>query len=152
MKIYIDKLNLDILNDIAELFKEYLVQTNNYISLFTNENIYHIENKQSFVLDVVDNKIETFENYFNGFTLITDASYFNKTPINSILGHTHLSFNIKEYRFKLDIKSSLELVIKFNLMNKISIPNDIYFEINKDVDVNETFIKNEIIEFLSVLN
>ena len=32
------------------------------------------------------------------------------------------------------------------------IENDIYFELNKEIDINEIFIKKEIIEFLSLLN
>jgi hypothetical protein len=36
--------------------------------------------------------------------------------------------------------------------NNKFIPNDIYFEIDKDIDINEFLIKKEIIEFLSVLN
>jgi hypothetical protein len=44
------------------------------------------------------------------------------------------------------------MVIKYILNEEKFIPNDIYFETEKDVDINDLFIKKEIIEFLSVLN
>jgi hypothetical protein len=152
MKIYIDKLNLDILHDISELFKEYLVYSDIYISLYTSECVYRIEDKQMYLLDVYDKHITTYEKYYDNFTLIVDTSYFIKNKVNSVHGEEHLSFNTKEFHYKLNKKSSLTLVIKYNLINEKPFPDDIYFEINKDIDISEPFIKKEIIEFLSVLN
>lgn len=152
MKIYIDRFNLDILNNISELFKEYLVTTDIYIALYTSEGIYRIEEKQTYLLDVYDKSIRSYEKYYEGFTLIVDNSYFIKNKINSVLGDTHLSFHTKELYYKLNIKSSLALVLKYTLGDSKPTPNDIYFEIDKDIDINEPFIKKEIIEFLSVLN
>jgi hypothetical protein len=152
MKIYIDKFNINILNDISELFKEYLVGSDIYIILYTNEGIYRIEDKCTYLLDVHDIQIKTYEKYYNQLNLIVDSSSFSKNQINSILGETHLSFHTKELYYKLNKKSSLTLVIKYNLINEKQTPNDIYFEIDKDIDINDLFIKKEIIEFLSVLN
>lgn len=152
MKIYIDRFNLDILNNISELFKEYLVTTDIYIALYTSEGIYRIEEKQTYLLDVYDKSIRSYEKYYEGFTLIVDNSYFIKNKINSVLGDTHLSFHTKELYYKLNKKSSLALVLKYTLGDSKPTPNDIYFEIDKDIDINEPFIKKEIIEFLSVLN
>jgi hypothetical protein len=152
MKIYIDRLNLDILNNISELFKEYLVNTDIYIALYTSEGIYRIEEKQTYLLDVHDKNIHSYEKYYEGFTLIVDKSHFIKNKVNSVLGDTHLSFHTKELYYKLNKKSSLALVLKYTLGDNKPTPNDIYFEIDKDIDINEPFIKKEIIEFLSVLN
>ena len=152
MKIYIDKFNLEILNDISEIFKEYFVNSQIYITLYTDEGMYRVEEKRTFLLEVHDNPIKTYEKYYNNFTLIQDNSYFIKNPVNSVLGETHLSFHTKEIYYKLNKMSSLALVIKYNLTNEKQSPDDIYFEIDKNVDINEPFIKKEIIEFLSVLN
>jgi hypothetical protein len=44
------------------------------------------------------------------------------------------------------------MVIEYILNNDSRfIPNDIYFETDKDIDINEVFIKKEIIDFLSEL-
>lgn len=152
MKIYIDKFNLDILNNISEAFKEYLVHTDIYIALYTNEGIYRIEDKQTYLLDVYDKNIHSYEKYYENFTLIVDNSYFIKNKVNSVIGDTHLSFHTKEFYYKLNKKSSLSLVLKYNLGDNKHVSDDIYFEIDKDIDINEPFIKKEIIEFLSVLN
>lgn len=152
MKIYIDKFNLEILNDISELFKDFFVNSDIYVTLYTDEGIYRIEEKNIFLLDINDNQIKTHRNYCNQFTLIEDNSYFIKNQVNSVLGDTHLSFHTKELYYKLNIKSSIRLVLKYNLINEKQKPDDIYFEIDRNVDINEPFIKKELIEFLSVLN
>ena len=152
MKIYIDKFNLNILNDISELFKEYLIKEKTYVTLYTNEGFYRIENKQVYFLNVDDHPIKTYEKYYNKFTLIVDTSYLNKNLVTSVYGDTHLSFHTKEDYYKLNKKSDLTLVLKYYLKNGKPIPDDIYFETEKDIDINEPFIKTEIIEFLSVLN
>jgi hypothetical protein len=152
MKIYIDKFNLEVLNEISEIFKEYLVNYEMYMALYTSEGIYRVEDKQIYLLDVHDVNIQTYEKYYHEFTLVVDKSYFIKNKVNSIHGDTHLSFHTKEVYYKLNKKSSLTLVLKYNLINETPLADDIYFEIDKEVDINEPFIKKEIIEFLSVLN
>ena len=44
------------------------------------------------------------------------------------------------------------MIIEYLLNNNKLTPHDIYFESNKDIDMNNLFVKNEIIEFLSLLN
>lgn len=152
MKIYINNLNLDIIDEISELFKENFIKTDNYIELYTNESVYHIEDKSIYFLDINDKDIQQFEKYYNNFTLIVDMSFYNKKITSSIHGETHLSFQITEKHYKLNNYSSVSLVIKYNLDKTKLIPNDIYFESQKDININDIFIKKEIIEFLSVLN
>lgn len=152
MKIYINNFNLDILNDISELFKNKLVNAKNFIRLYTNEGIYCIEDRNVYRLEVVDKDIKKYEKYFNNFTLILDPSYFNKNIAFSIHGDIHESFNVKEYYYKMNHNSNISLVIKYNCKKTQFIPNDIYFEINREIDINDILIKKEIIEFLSLLN
>ena len=152
MKIYINNLNQDIINEISELFKENFTRTEKYIELYTNEGLYRVEDKAIYLLDINDKEIQIFKNYYNNFTLIVDTSFFNKINTSSIYGVTHQSFQITENYYKLDKNSSLSLVIKYNLDKTNLIPNDIYFESQKDININDVFIKKEIIEFLSVLN
>lgn len=152
MKIYINNLNLDIIDEISELFKENFIKTDNYIELYTNEGVYRIEDKSIYFLDINDKDIQQFEKYYNNFTLIVDMSFYNKKITSSIHGETHLSFQITEKHYKLNNSSSVSLVIKYNLDKTKLIPNDIYFESQKDININDIFIKKEIIEFLSVLN
>ena len=152
MKIYINNLNLDIIDEISELFKENFIKTDNYIELYTNEGVYRIEDKSIYFLDINDKDIQQFEKYYNNFTLIVDMSFYNKKITSSIHGESHLSFQITEKHYKLNNSSSVSLVIKYNLDKTKLIPSDIYFESDKDININDIFIKKEIIEFLSVLN
>lgn len=152
MKIYINNLNLDIINEISELFKENLTRTDKYIELYTNEGVYRVEDKAIYLLDITDKDIQIFEKYYNIFTLIVDASFFDKKNTSSIHGETHQSFQITENYYKLDKNSCILLVIKYNLDKTKLTPCDVYFESNKDININDVFIKKEIIEFLSVLN
>jgi hypothetical protein len=152
MKIYINDLNLDILNDIAEILKVYMINSETYIKLYTNEGIYNIEDKKIYSLDACDKEIKILKNYYKNFTLIIDYSFFHKHICSSIHGETHLSFQTKKYYYKINPSSELQLVIKYISNNGKFVPNDIYFDFQKDIDINDLFIKKEINEFLSVLN
>jgi len=153
MKIYIDNLNLKSLSEIQQSLKDILIDTKNYTELYTNESIYHIDNKHIFLLEPIDGDIKILKNYFDNITLITDSSYFKKSTVNSVHGIEHLHTNIKKHIYKLNPKSKISFVIETvnNLENRY-IPNDVYFECNELTDIKELFNKQEIIEFLSLLN
>jgi hypothetical protein len=152
MRIYINNLNLDILNDISDIFKEYITNSEIYIELYTNDGIYRIEEKRVYFLDTYDKDIKVFNNYYSNFTLIVDPSFFNKQSCSSIHGETHLSLQTKKNYYKINPSSEIQLVIKYIVNNDNFIPSDIYFESEKDIDINDILVKKEIIEFLSVLN
>lgn len=153
MKVYINNFNLNLLNDISKVFKEHLINSETYIKLYTNDGIYIIDDKKIYLLDTCDKDIKIFNNYYDNLTLIVDPSFYIKNTYSSVHGDTHLSFNIIKNYYKLNKLSDISLVIEqlYN-NNKSLIQNDIYFESDKNIDINDLFIKNEIIEFLSVLN
>jgi len=152
MKIFINNFNLEILNDVSDIFKEHLINTETYVKLYTNEGIYRIEDKKIYLLDTCDKDIKMVDNYHKSFQLIVDPSFYHKHLVSSIHGETHLSFQTVKKKYKLNPSSEVELVIKYISDKGKFVPNDIYFEFNKDVDINDLFIKKEIIEFLLVLN
>jgi len=152
MKIYINNFNLNILNDIADLFKEKLVKTTTFIELYTNEGIYHIHNKNIYITEIIDKDIIKYEKFYNNFTLIVDLSYIKENHTTNIEGTTHLPFEIKKTYHKLSNNSSLNLVIEYYYKKSQFIPNNIYFESEKEININDIFIKKELIEFLSILN
>ena len=152
MKIYINNLNLDILNYISDLFHDKLNYSENYINVFTDEGIYLINDKDVFLLNSMDKDIITYEKFYKGFTLIVDPSFFKRDKVTSINGETHLSFQIKKDHYKMNKNSDIEMVIEHYFQNNKFSPNDIYFEFKKDIPIDEILVKQEIIEFLSVLN
>jgi hypothetical protein len=154
MKIYINNFNLNNIYNIQKSLTDILVDTQNYTELYTNESIYYIDFKNIFSLEAKDGEISVYNNYFNNISLIVDNSYFKKKPETSINGNVHLHKKIKKNTYKLNAKSNLSFVIEMvdNLYNNIYVPNDVYFEYYKTFDIKELFIKQELIEFLSLLN
>jgi hypothetical protein len=149
MKIYINNFNLTILNNLQKTLAELLVETNIYSEVYTNESIYHIDKKNIFYLEPKDGEITVHKNYFNNITLIVDESYFEKTQDTSILGSEHIHKTITKRNYRLHPKSKINLVIE---IADINTPNDIYFQTEERIDVKDIFVKQEIIEFLSLLN
>lgn len=155
MKIYINNFNLNILDEIANKFSEYKTKTETFVELYTDESIYRVEDKNVYLLSSLDKDIKIHKNYYENFTLIVDASTFTKTFVTSIQGDKHLSFqttlnyhSLNKTGTKKTNKTILYMVIKY-YNDK---PCDFYFEIDQEIDINDNTIKNEIIEFLSVLN
>jgi hypothetical protein len=152
MKIYINNFNLNLIDYLDDILKDYLYETHHYIELYTDQGIFNVDNKNIKLLIPKDKPIIKYEKYFKDYTLIVDKSYFVEEKYDSVNGINYLSLNTIKKRFKIDKSSTLSLVIKYHCENSKSIPYDIYFEIDKEMDINDIFIKNELIEFLSVLN
>lgn len=153
MKIYINNLNLTLINDIQKILDEYLVKTEKYIEVYTNEGIYQIDNENTFILIPNDGEIKILNDVYKNFTLIADYSYFEKKKYNSLIGDKIIHRKIVKNIYKLEKATNISLVIeKIELENCKLINYDIYFEFNGVFDIKEIFIKQEIIEFLSLLN
>ena len=131
-----------------------LSETQIYTELYTNESIYQIDSKNILLLEPKDGEIDVYKNYFNNITLIVDNSYFKKSIENSVYGNEHHHKKITKNIYKLNPKSKICFIIESsnNLDNNKFVSNDVYFECNELVDIKELFIKQEIIEFLSLLN
>jgi hypothetical protein len=147
MKIYINNFNLNIATEIQNLLINQLVHTEKYIQVYTNECVYQVEQKNIFKLEPVDKDIIVYENYFDEFTLIVDPSYFDKKPISNINGIKHFHTVVTKNYYKFDNNSKLKFVIE-NLENSTNIKNDVYFEIDEDIALDDLFIKKDISEFL----
>jgi hypothetical protein len=80
---------------------------------------------------------------------VVDDSYFEKKQDTSVLGSEHIHKTITKRIHRISPKSKINLVIE---MADINIPNDIYFETEERIDMKELFVKQEINEFLSLLN
>jgi hypothetical protein len=153
MKIYINNFNLNSLPNSQKSLSDILVETQTYTELFTNESIYHINNKHIYLLEPKDGEIIIYKNYFNDISLVVDNSYFNKIIETSVNGNEHLHKKINKFIYKFNPKSKLSFVIEMtNNVDNLLVPNDVYFEYVELIDIKELFIKQEIIEFLSLLN
>lgn len=162
MKIYINLLNLDALPDILKLLNNYYTNSYTCIQIYSVDGMYEVNNSTINKLITNDNDIQILENYYNGFTLLVDPSYYNKENVYQI-NSDHIYKKIKKCFFQLNQKSKIKLVIEGEVLddkhfykrisNEYDIsPNDIYFEVPENTNVNDALVKNELIEFLSCLN
>lgn len=147
-------MNTDKLNIVQKSLNSILYKTKTYSEIYTNESIYHIDSKNIFLLKPNDEPIEVYTNYYKNITLIVDKSYFKKSIENCIHGNKHQHKKIKKYIYKLNHNSKICFIIEnsIDLENNNIITHDVYFECVESVDIKELFIKQEIIEFLSLLN
>lgn len=148
MKIFIDNYNPNDLNSIQNSLSDLLVDTQIYTELYTNNGIYNIDNKNIFSLEPKDGEINFYKNYFNSISLITDDSYFEKNIDTSVIGSDHIHTKITKQMYRLNPKSKINFIIEIADNSNHSI----YFESKDKINIKELFNKQEIIEFLSLLN
>jgi len=149
MKIYINNLNLDVLESTINKLNDYFNYSEEYIQIYSIEGIFKITEKNIKKLKPVDKEIQIINNYYENFTLIVDSSYFQQEVETSIPSE-HISVKIMRSYFKYNKKSILSLVIESD--KSLFTPTDLYFEVNENIDINDALVKKEIIVFLSLLN
>lgn len=148
MKIYINNFRITDLKSTQKHLSDLLINTQNYIELYTNSGIYNIDNKNIFFLEPKDGDINVYKNYVNNTTLIVDHSYFEKKIDIGVIGSDHIHNKITKQIYRLNKKSKIHFIIEIVDNAK----HNIYFESEDKIDIKELFVKQEIIEFLSLLN
>jgi hypothetical protein len=180
MKVYVLNYDLNkISNAVSELLK--LTKTaSEGIEIYSTEGIFYIDNNNTYKLLYTDKNITKLQNYYEQLELVIDKSVITR-EITSQLPPKHLANPIKTFVFKKDPQSKIKLVIignnSFNNINNINsntmnnsnnmntpfmekkfnkdlqvIISDFYMDVPDDIDLNNIFIKEEISEFLSMLN
>lgn len=153
MKVYIHNFNLLIgINDIQNVLSDLLTSKEKYMEIYTNESMYHVNSRNIYLLETNDRETIVYNNFIRGITLVVDHSNFIKKLETSIHGNEHIHNTITKYTYKLNSRSKLSFVVEINHNNLEETLNDVYFECNEIVDIKELFIKQEISEFLSLLN
>ena len=154
MKIYIHPLPFEqsssSLSSLLSLLSDLQIKVEYYTEIYTNESIYHVDSKHIYLLDPKDRETFVYKDYFNGISLVVDNSYFIKTLDTSIHGSEHIHNKIKKYTYALHPKSKLTFIMEVN--EDTHCIKDVYFESDENINIKEVFIKQEIIEFLSLLN
>ena len=164
MKLYINNLNINILGKLMDTLDKYLTGVNNFIQIYSSDGIYQLDDKIVHKLTYTDVDVEFINNYYNNFSLIKDDTYCTKEP-TTYINPSHIYITIKKYCYKIVPTSNLNLIIEGNLnhinsskmKNSLSqydniSPDNLYFELPDNTDINCHYIKKEIIEFLSLLN
>jgi len=162
MKIYINHLNLDALPELLKTINNYYINSETCTLIYSIDGIYEINNSSSKRLMPHDNNIKTIDNYLESFSLIIDNSYYTDENVFQI-NNQHISRKIKRCFFKINKNSTIKMVIEGEVLddklfykrisNEYGIsPTDVYFELPDKTNINDSLVKNELIEFLSCLN
>jgi hypothetical protein len=164
MKVYILNYNLNNLEKSFQSLFKLSVTIKEFIEIYSDEGNMIIDNNNTYKLNYIDKNVIELKNYYENYDLNVDNSITIKEIITQ-LPPKHLAIHTKMFILKKTSQSKIKLVIvtnndkdkskyednpKYN-DNKI-IPTDFYFDIPEDIDLNNIFIKEEIIEFLSMLN
>jgi len=156
MKLYINNFNIDILVEILKELKETYINSETFIQIYSIDGIYKIDETAIIKQICIDKELIFFKNYYSDFTLIADPSYY-KTEIIHNITPQHISTKMKRCFFEINKNSNIKVVIEGEVTedneNLYNInPNDIYFEIPDNININDALVKKEIIVFLSLLN
>ena len=162
MRLYINHFNLDVLQNIMNLLKELYLKSETYIQIYALDGIYKIDENKIKKLNSIDSDIKIIQNYYEKFTLIMDTSYFVEELVNQI-DSDHISKKTKKCIFRTNPNSKIDLVIEGEILENNNFfqknnteygmkPNELYFEMANNIDINDALVKKEIIEFLSRLN
>lgn len=161
MKIFINNFNLDALPNVLTDFNDSLVKTDVYIQVYSIDGIYKIDSSKILKLTPVDSDIEILKDYCNPFTLIVDRSYFTE-EVATMFDPEHVSTKMKRCVFEFTKNSNFKLIIEgayvedHNIFQKSvsfsMVPNNIYFEGDNNLNINDALVKKELIGLLSLLN
>lgn len=152
MKIYIHPLAIDDISALQTQFTDILRSTITYTEVYTTEGFYRVDSRNVYRLEPVDQPIAVHPSYHGQTTLIVDPSTFKRTLERAICGTEHCVQEIQKQYFRLNAKSKMSFVLEFMRRAEEWVVSDIYFESDDPVNVQELFVKQEIIEFLSLLN
>ena len=142
------------------------------IEIYSTEGIFYIDNNATYKLLYHDKSIIKLQNYYKHLELAIDKSTITR-ELTYQLPPKHLANPIKTFIFKKDTQSKIKLIVIGNNCNINSTNNnnintpfidkklnkdlqviisDFYMDVPDDIDLNNIFIKEEISEFLLMLN
>ena len=175
MKVYILNYDLNkISNVVSELLYLWMMNMTEGIELYSTEGIFYIDNNTTYKLLYNDKSIIKLQNYYKQLNLAIDKSTITR-EITCQLPPKHLANPIKTFIFKKNAQSKIKLIVignncnintTNNNNNNINTPfmdkklnkdlqviiSDFYMDVPDDIDLNNIFIKEEISEFLLMLN
>lgn len=164
MRVYINQLNIELSPQFASMFQSYFQKKYSYMEVFTDEARYHIDSKHVHRVEVLDKEIVSYPGFYKNVTLVVDHSTYTKQRTSSVCGQQHVAHTVCNYVYRMPSHTHIQLVIQYRQQGIKETPWDIYFEVldinlkkGKDQqlvtkrDIDDLFVKNELIEFLSHL-
>jgi DNA polymerase elongation subunit (family B) len=149
MKIYIENYNINKLANKMTLFVNgnYYSETKNELFIYSDDGFFKIDDKNILKINVISDKV----NRTQSKGLIIDESKIMYETCNYI-PFNHVSEKVTKFIYKINSKSKLKLVIEGFYEENIFLPKDFYFETNIEEKICNPIIKDDLNEFLSLLN
>ena len=178
MRIYIENYDPKNITNImlSKKLEDYFRNKKSFIEIYSDEGIYNIENNKIYKLKYNNNNenIKKIINFFKEketarYNLIIDYSQIEKEECFQI-STNHISRKIEIFKYSLCEKSNIELIIKGNYVNKeIELESglanhylsndkyknfeifDFYFNVKREMDINDINLRDDIIFFTDIL-
>jgi hypothetical protein len=155
MKVYVENLNTSNLNTgNIHQYKEQIIITS---LIYSQIGIYTITSKEIYKLIPNDSDISKYN--LDNYKLLVDTSYYKKQKPIFHIPYDHHIESFEKIIFRLNDKSKVSLVIeiykkendlyKFNYLCNLK---DIYFQVDNSETIQNLFIQDDIVTFLSLLN
>lgn len=162
MKLYIDDYDpKDLINKLDKL-KKYLINSYNYIEIYSDDGIYYIDKSQIYKIIVEKDESIKYTCVLSGYKFILDKSISSKELVNNI-PLNHINNTIYKNEYIIDSKKDVIFIIEgYYEKNEeihdndcnVFIPNNFYFELSNNDNMNnisKIINNNSINVFLSLL-
>ena len=150
MKIYLENYNPVLLKNKVALFEKYLVNTNQFIEVITENGLYIVDDKDICKINVTLD--ESMKMEYPPFSFIVDKSKVNLEKVYTVPNHTYLTKIVKNV-YKPNKGSKIQFIIEgetSNMNGANFVPTNFYFEAPDNIDL--TVCKEDLNVFLSLLN
>ena len=173
VRVYIENYSLGnsgLLSKL-ELLDNYFMSSSTYTRILSSSGIFHIENNKMYKMNPIDKPITTCKNYIGAIGLILDKSIYEKVVIYSQIPYDHVFTNIVTFQYSITTSNKhgkkdpnlilvvegtysenlVDLLLSNTKTNKYHhfVPTNIYFLAMEEI--NNYLMKEELVEFLSVL-
>ena len=156
MKIYIDNYNIKNLSKKLKGLNKYLTNKINTIDVYSDDGIFLIDQQNIHNITYLDKPVRKVK-YINEndtiFDMMIDSSETIITMVNQ-LPPDNLIMKMETQVYQTTATSKVNLVIVSLLNRQFNEykPNDFYFDVSNDIDINSPIFKEDINVFLFHLN
>jgi hypothetical protein len=152
MKIYVPGTPLTTIYKKIHLLDKYLKGKSTKMVVYSIDGIFIVDATNVKKMCILSN--QTYKCNVSGIDFIIDESKIEYKNEYYIPGN-HKINNILEFKYMLHPKSNLTLVVEGDYDEKLNrpfTPTNFYFETKIEEKINNSIIKNDLFEFLSLLN
>lgn len=150
MRIFIKNYNINKIADVIPLLNKYNTQLYELLEVYSTDGIYNIDSNNLVKLNYTDIPITSINNYYKDISILIDKSYINIEKVSQ-LPPEHIAISINKQSFFVNKTSPIKMILETINDNNNTLYN-FYFEMKDELDINNVFIKEELIVFLSLLN